>query len=76
MTIIINEYSLEQKQENADKLEAIIDAIGLRSALFLLAEICDAKAEHLETNWQDADLARAYTKAAIQVERLAGKIDL
>lgn len=40
-----------------DGLEAMIDKVGLSKVLFLLAEVCDGKAEHLRSNWQDANAA-------------------
>lgn len=39
-------------------LEKLVDSCGLSSVLMALSEICGAKAEHIATNWQDAQLAK------------------
>lgn len=44
-------------------LEALIDSCGLSSVLMTLSDICDAKAEHIRTNWQDQPLARHWDTA-------------
>jgi len=38
-------------------LEALIDARGAEDVLIAISEICGAKAEHVESNWQDHALA-------------------
>jgi hypothetical protein len=38
-------------------LEALIDRRGIEDVLIAVSEICDAKSEHISTNWQDATLA-------------------
>jgi hypothetical protein len=43
-------------QELAE-LEALIDRRGIEDVLIAVSEICDAKSEHIQTNWQDATLA-------------------
>ena len=57
-----------------DELEIMIDKIGLSKALFLIAEICCEKAEHLQSNWQDANAAKEWTADARAIEKLAAKI--
>ncbi len=47
----------------ATSLEALVDANGLANVLEALAELCDAKAEHVEANWQDVGLARLWRSA-------------
>jgi len=41
-------------------LERILDKAGLQAVLEVLSEICGAKAEHVESNWQDKALARRW----------------
>lgn len=60
--------------ELSDELEILVDKVGLSKALFLLAEICDGKAEHLRSNWQDANAAKEWTADARAIEKLAAKI--
>jgi hypothetical protein len=51
--------------ELANALEALIDAHGLYAVTDALASVCNAKCDHLESNWQDKEAARRWTKAAI-----------
>jgi hypothetical protein len=53
----------EQRQ-----IEALIDAAGAAAVLVAVANICGEKAEHIASNWQDANLAKRWTK-------LGGKVD-
>jgi hypothetical protein len=54
---------------NQLELETILDASTLQDVLRTLTNICDEKAEHLASNWQDTDTARDWTRAARLVER-------
>lgn len=53
------------------RLEAMIDESGLGDVLDALAEICEEKAEHVESNWQDRSLARLWTRAGAHVRKSA-----
>jgi hypothetical protein len=57
-----------------DEIEQMVDKVGLSKFLFLLAEVCNDKAEHLRTNWQDRNLAKEWDADAKQIEKLAAKI--
>lgn len=46
-----------------------VDSFGLQNTLDMLAQICHDKSEHLRSNWQDEDAARAWVHAAMVVER-------
>lgn len=50
-------------------LETLVDMIGVRHTLDLLAEVCHNKAEHIRENWQDKHTAAAWTQAAAAVKR-------
>lgn len=52
-------------------VEAIIDRVGLSVVLSLIADICTEKANHVESNWQDAALAAQWESAAAWVDKLA-----
>jgi hypothetical protein len=54
-------------------LEMMIDKIGLSKVLFMLAEICHDKADHVATNWQDQRLAKAWLVDAMLMEQAAAK---
>jgi hypothetical protein len=41
-------------------LESVIDRHGIENVLMAISEICGGKAEHIESNWQDRTLAKAW----------------
>ncbi len=51
-------------EETTDKLEQIIDRIGIEKTLEILSEIASAKAEHVATTWQDWKLSHAWERAS------------
>jgi hypothetical protein len=57
-----------------DEIEQMVDKVGLSKFLFMLAEICNEKAEHIQTNWQDRNLAKEWTADARAIEKIAAKI--
>ena len=65
----------QMMRELAAELEALIDRSSLSDVLEALEGICDEKAEHVSTNWQDRDLSNAWGKAARAVGRVNGAID-
>lgn len=50
-------------------LEVLVDMVGVRHTLDLLAEACHDKAEHIRSNWQDKHTAAAWTQAAVRVKQ-------
>jgi hypothetical protein len=40
----------------------------------MLAEVCNEKAEHVQVNWQDRNLAKEWTADARAIEKIAAKI--
>lgn len=58
-----------------DALEAMIDANGLEEVIDAVREICNLKSEHVATNWQDQDLARAWEKNAVKLEKVLGRLE-
>lgn len=52
-------------------LESMIDSDDLPSVLNAISEICDGKAEHLVTNWQDPASARLWSRAGKVIDRCA-----
>ena len=58
----------------ADNLEALVDKADLSTVLETLVDICNGKAEHLRTNWQDENEAKAWDKDAATIDKVLGKI--
>ena len=56
---------------NAGTLEGIIDECGLLETLTAIALICEEKALHIESNWQDLAMARRWKQAAERVHSAA-----
>jgi len=60
-------------EEALSGLEDMVDVIGLRMVLIQLAEVCELKADHIQTNWQDPILARQWHRCAQQLTNMAGR---
>lgn len=54
----------EHRRTDELALEVIMDRYTWEGLTTMLADICNGKAEHLRTNWQDNFTARRYEKAA------------
>lgn len=52
-----------------DRLETMLDNVGLTALLDMLGEVCHEKAEHIRTNWQDEGNAKTWDRAAKVCER-------
>ena len=50
-------------EDISSQLEAILDSSKLSTVVQALGEICFAKAEHLQSNWQDRELAHIWERA-------------
>ncbi len=61
---------------NICELEVYIDKTSLSNVLDELADICNEKAEHIRTNWQDGLLAKEWEKAAKALEHLSFKVTI
>ena len=46
--------------QTMEDIELIIDQIGITGLCDLIAEICSAKSDHIESNWQDEILAKEW----------------
>jgi hypothetical protein len=53
------------------ELEAMVDRVGIRNVLYALAKICDGKAEHVASMWQDVATAQVWNRWAWRLEGLA-----
>lgn len=59
------------KSNDAIQLEAFVDAYGMRAVLDMLSHVCDEKASHLATNWQDVSAATLWERAGIACKNCA-----
>jgi len=59
-------------KDQQDKLEEIIDVVGISQTLMLIRDICDLKSIHLEENWQDYTSSKRWEKASKKIENLLG----
>ncbi len=55
----------EMTDFDANDLEHMIDQCGLDEVINTLADICFGKAEHLRSNWQDANTAKLWDLAGV-----------
>ena len=60
--------------QNAGRLEQVLDDCGLLETVVALALICEEKAIHLESNWQDARAAALWRRAAKVLDRAAATV--
>jgi hypothetical protein len=56
-------------------LENMVDRVGLANVLYALGHICNAKANHIEENWQDQITAKAWLRDARKLDRWAAQIE-
>ena len=56
------------------QVEGLMDATNLRCVLMAVAETCYAKADLLETNWQDTVSAREWAIAAQRIAMVAASL--
>lgn len=61
------------KQPSIDALERAVDTYGLPWVLETLEGICNAKADHLSSNWQDSVGEKVWHQAAQALAKLNTK---
>lgn len=64
----------EEGSEAMVALERMVDHAGLRNVLYALASICGAKAQHLQSNWQDDVAAKYWARDSLKITSVAGRI--
>lgn len=57
----------EITQESRERIEALIDETSLAEVLGAISQICDEKASHIDDNWQDKRLAKAWDRASAKL---------
>lgn len=63
----------EITQQHSEQVESLIDSIGVAGFLHVVEEILNGKADHLRTNWQDANAARVFEQVAQRVAKATNK---
>lgn len=58
---------MKNRQEMMDQIEAMIDAHKVDGVLDIIADICQQKAEHLRSNWQDENAAKSWDRDARKI---------
>lgn len=56
-------------------IEALIDAHGLANLLGCIHSVVEEKAQHIQENWQDRQLASLWQNAAKVVDTAAAKVE-
>lgn len=59
-----------------DFIEQVIDGSSLGDVLGMIASICSDKAQHVESNWGDGQLADTWSAAAFRIKTLAEECEL
>ena len=65
---------LTEERIAATALEGMLDKLGLPAVVSLLAEVCQEKAEHLRSNWQDEGSAREWERKSKLCDKLGFKL--
>lgn len=60
--------------EMLDALEKILDTSDVATVTDCLGEVCSAKADHLEENWQDYEAAKVWNARAGLLMHCAWKL--
>ena len=58
-----------------EELEALVDRVGLRRTVEMLAEICRDKSEHIAVNWQDKRLADRWAAVSRKLDKVVPAAD-
>lgn len=56
------------------KMESLIDEYGLEEVVRALGTICHAKADHVQSNWQDRGLAKSWAKRGMLLDQTVTKL--
>lgn len=59
--------------ELRERLEPLVDQMSVVDVLYALSGICDLKADHLSSNWQDEHAAQVWSNTAVRLAKLANR---
>jgi hypothetical protein len=65
----------QQRMQDEQTLEGMVDGMGLRAILLILQEIAYAKADQIQANWQDPNLAKEWKMAGNKLGQWAKTIN-
>jgi hypothetical protein len=57
-----------------NEIEALLDRHPIDELVAALAEVCDHKADHVMSNWQDKHLAKLWQRNAIALNQVQAKL--
>ena len=57
-------------KDRAYEMEELLDSLGIVDFIEMLTSICYEKADHVRTNWQDKELAKAWENNARALEKV------
>lgn len=60
-------------QDAQNRLEEIVDAIGMEQTLENLSAVCFEKANHLRSNWQDSTASRLWDGVGRRIMAMASR---
>ncbi len=58
-------------QDGKDTLESMLDSTSMSYLLHVIGQLCYEKSEHIRSNWQDGQMADAWSTAGDKLWRLA-----
>lgn len=61
-------------QAEFDTIECAMDRVRMPQLMCAIAQICQSKAEHVRSNWQDESLAKVWDKRGAHFEDWASRI--
>ena len=62
---------MSARRDLAAAVEELVDATSLHAVLRALGETASAKADHLESNWQDGAAARVWSRLGKRIDTVA-----
>lgn len=64
---------MDDVAERVAALESIVDSYGLAETISALSIVCSEKTDHIESNWQDENLAAHWQDASNKLDKLAAR---
>jgi hypothetical protein len=61
--------------QHRDIIEAMIDRTHVATLLETISQVCYAKAEHIQHDWQDAELADLWREVGYRILKLSTKLE-
>ena len=71
----LNDTATQENDKTKAILEALVDRFQLGTVLSALGDVCYDKAAHVQENWQDRAMAKAWERNAVKCNGVAIKIE-